>query len=232
MIKDYYGNVIKINQKKTNIELSKLGFSEGDSISVEIVSSTMMDWLQFLFIDDNGNVLEPAKTLFNVKNAKFNIDILSNTKHISLNVATSENYDYQIKIVKLSLSDRIIYQRLSIFDETIVEKTVTYPLDSKFLIPNDNIYVRIKAISNQLEWIQFLFLSKDGTIIEPAKTIFNVTLKEFYYTIPNNAAYLKLNVAKADTYKYELNINIISNVENDLIREIELLKKRKKKAIK
>lgn len=90
MIKDYYGNVIKINQKKTNIELSKLGFSEGDSISVEIVSSTMMDWLQFLFIDDNGNVLEPAKTLFNVKNAKFNIDILSNTKHISLNVATSE----------------------------------------------------------------------------------------------------------------------------------------------
>lgn len=232
LIKDYYGNVIKINQKTTNIELSKLGFSEGDSISVEIVSSTMMDWLQFLFIDDDGNVLEPAKTLFNVKNAKFNIDILSNTKYIRLNVATSENYDYQIKIVKLSLSDRIIYQRLSIFDETIVEKTVTYPLDSKFLIPNDNIYVRIKAISNQLEWIQFLFLSKDGTIIEPAKTIFNVTLEEFYYTIPNNAAYLKLNVAKADTYKYELNINIISNVENDLIREIELLKKEEEKGYK
>lgn len=232
LIKDYYGNVIKINQKTTKIELSKLGFSEGDSISVEIVSSTMMDWLQFLFIDDDGNVLEPAKTLFNVKNAKFNIDILSNTKYIRLNVATSENYDYQIKIVKLSLSDRIIYQRLSIFDETIVEKTVTYPLDSKFLIPNDNIYVRIKAISNQLEWIQFLFLSKDGTIIEPAKTIFNVTLEEFYYTIPNNAAYLKLNVAKADTYKYELNINIISNVENDLIREIELLKKEEEKGYK
>lgn len=232
LINDYYGHVIKINQKTTTIGLPKLGFSEGDSISVEIVSSAMMDWLQFLFIDDKGYVLEPAKTIFNVKNAKFNIDILSNAKNIRVNVATSENYDYQIKIVKLSLSDRIIYQQLSIFDETIVEKTVTYPLDSKFLIPNDNIYVRIKAISNQLEWIQFLFLSKDESIIEPAKTIFNVTLEEFYYTIPNNAAYLKLNVAKADTYKYELNINRISNVENDLIREIELLKKEEEKGYK
>lgn len=214
---------INITQKTSDFKLNSLGFIAGDTLSVSISSFETMDWLQFLFLDVSGNVLEPAKTIFNVKDIKFNIPVLSNAKTLRLNVSTSDNYNYKLEIAKQPLPSSVIERTLSPFKETIVVKTITYALDRLNLNAGDNIYVNINSEVGKLDWLQFLFLSKDESIIEPAKTIFNFTKKEFYYVIPTNAVSLKLNVAKASSYKYVLSIERASNIENDIIKKIETL---------
>lgn len=223
LINDINGYRINVDKKTKNFNLSDLGFSEGDTLSVEISSAERMDWLQFLFIDNANNVLEPAKTIYNVKDKKFSIPVLSGAKTLRLNVATADSYSYIVKIAKQSFSSEVLERVLSPFKETIVVKTITYALDRLNLNAGDNIYVNINSEVGELDWLQFLFLSKDGDIIEPAKTIFNLTKEEFYYAIPTNAVSLKLNVAKASAYKYALSIERVSNIENDIIKKIETL---------
>lgn len=223
LINDINGYRINVDKKTKNFNLSDLGFSEGDTLSVEISSAERMDWLQFLFIDNANSVLEPAKTIYNVKDKKFSIPVLSGAKTIRLNVATADSYSYIVKIVKQSFSSEVLERELSSFRETIVVKTITYALDRLNLNAGDNIYVNINSEVGELDWLQFLFLSKDGSIIEPAKTIFNLTKEEFYYVIPTNAVSLKLNVAEASSYKYALSIERVSNIENDIIKKIETL---------
>lgn len=223
LVNDINGYRINVDKKAKDFNLSDLGFSEGDTLSVEISSAERMDWLQFLFIDNANNVLEPAKTIYNVKDKKFSIPVLSGAKTLKLNVATANSYSYIVKIVKQSFSSEVLERVLSPFKETIVVKTITYALDRLNLNAGDNIYVNINSEVGELDWLQFLFLSKDGSVIEPAKTIFNLTKEEFYYAIPTNAVSLKLNVAKASAYKYALSIERVSNIENDIIKKIETL---------
>lgn len=223
LINDINEYRINVDKKTKNFNLSDLGFSEGDTLSVEISSAERMDWLQFLFIDNANNVLEPAKTIYNVKDKKFSIPVLSGAKTLRLNVAAADSYSYIVKIAKQSFSSEVLERVLSPFKETIVVKTITYALDRLNLNAGDNIYVNINSEVGELDWLQFLFLSKDGDIIEPAKTIFNLTKEEFYYAIPTKAVSLKLNVAEASAYKYALSIERVSNIENDIIKKIETL---------
>lgn len=223
LIKDINVYRINVNKKTKNFNLSDLGFAEGDTLSVEISSTKRMDWLQFLFIDNENNVLEPAQTIYNIKDKKFSIPVLSGAKTLRLNVATADSYSYIVKIAKQSFSSKVLERVLSPFNETIVVKTITYTLDRLNLNAGDNIYVNINSKVGELDWLQFLFLSKDGSVIEPAKTIFNLTKEEFYYVIPTNAVSLKLNVAEASSYKYALSIERVSNIENDIIKKIETL---------
>lgn len=223
LIRNYEAKKINITQKTSDFKLNSLGFIAGDTLSVSISSFETMDWLQFLFLDVSGNVLEPAKTIFNVKDIKFNIPVLSNAETLRLNVSTSDNYNYKLEIAKQPLPSSVIERTLSPFKETIVAKTITYALDRLNLNAGDNIYVNINSEVGELDWLQFLFLSKDESIIEPAKTIFNLTKEEFYYVIPTNAVSLKLNVAEASSYKYVLSIERASNIENDIIKKIETL---------
>lgn len=223
LINNINGYSINVNKKTESFNLSDLGFAEGDTLSVEISSTERMDWLQFLFIDNSNSVLEPAQTIYNVKDKKFITPVLSGAKTLRLNVATADNYSYIVKIAKQSFSSEVLKRVLSPFKETIVVKTITYPLDRLNLNAGDNIYVNINSVVGKLDWLQFLFLSENGSIIEPAKTIYNLTKEEFYYVIPANAVSLKLNVTEASSYKYDLSIQRVSNIENDIIKKIETL---------
>lgn len=223
LIRDYDVKRINITQKTSEFKLSSLGFSAGDTISVAISSEEMIDWLQFLFVDVNGNVLEPAKTIYGIKDVKFNIPVLSNSEALRLNISTSDNYNYDLEIVKQSLPSSVIERTLSHFKETIVVKTITYTLDRLNLSSLDNIFVDIKGNIGTIEWIQFIPLKKDETIIDEfVKTIYDFTSVKFYYLIPPETASIRLNVASAEGYKYDIAINKLSNVENDIIQKVNV----------
>ena len=223
LIRDYDVKRINITQKTSEFKLSSLGFSAGDTISVAISSEEMIDWLQFLFVDVSGNVLEPAKTIYGIKDVKFNIPVLSNSEALRLNISTSDNYNYDLEIVKQSLPSSVIERTLSHFKETIVVKTITYTLDRLNLSSLDNIFVDIKGDIGTIEWIQFIPLKKDETIIDEfVKTIYDFTSVKFYYLIPPETASIRLNVASAEGYKYDIAINKLSNVENDIIQKVNV----------
>lgn len=157
---------------------------------------------------------------------KVNIPASDLAKKIVINSSETDN-DIVVFISKNSncVYD-YIYPLIRDYDVkriNITQKTITYTLDRLNLSSLDNIFVDIKGNIGTIEWIQFIPLKKDETIIDEfVKTIYDFTSVKFYYLIPPETASIRLNVASAEGYKYDIAINKLSNVENDIIQKVNV----------